>query len=311
MGYMGRTARLASKRNRAACWCAARLPFQLVTVVAALSVSTLIVMMMTNTAAGAVMNQGGNPANAIAAPKYQTPGAYRKINYTGVPKLSGCGFNLKPNMTGLKTRMVADRLKVHQPYQTMTPLLISKIKEFQKSKKIPANGVVDRRTWLALGFAGSDFTAIDCYQHPLRITPEMSRAQIVEAFVATALEYDGSPYIWGGANKPTQGADCSGLVIQALNSIGIDPQPFTTVSHAHPDIPTTRQMYADTGFMHVPLAEVERGDLLFYKGTTAKIRHVGVYLGNEKIMELVDSGGRVSGWKSPGGIMPEAVRPIP
>ena len=245
------------------------------------------------------------------APVYQTPGSYRKITYAGVPKLQNCGFDLAAEMTGLKTRMVADRLKVHQIYQTMSPLLISKVKEFQKANNLAATGIVNKDTWLALGFSNYNWTAIDCYQRSLKVNPTMTRAEIVEAFVQSALAYQGSPYIWGGANSPAQGADCSGLVIQALNSIGIDPEPYTTVSHAHPGVPTTRTMYADASFMHVPVSQVERGDLLFYKGSGAAIKHVGVYLGDGKIMEMVSGGGRVADWRAPGGMMPEAVRPLP
>jgi len=244
-------------------------------------------------------------------PKYQTPGEYRKIAYEGVPRLNNCGFNLEANMTGLKTRMVADRLNVHQTYQTVSPLLMSKVKQFQQANNLSATGIVDLETWLALGFSKYNWTAIDCYQHSTRVTPDMSRADIVEVFVNTALAYRGSPYIWGGANSPAQGADCSGLVIQALNSIGIDPEPYTTISHAQPGLPTTRQMYADNSFKHVPISDVERGDLVFYKGTGSAIKHVGVYLGDGKIMEMVSGGGRVGDWRAPGGMMPEAVRPIP
>lgn len=245
-------------------------------------------------------------------PEYQIPGSYRKISYAGVPKLSGCGFDLDANMSGLKTRMVAERLNVEQSYQTMSPLLSQKVQEFQAASGLPDSGIVDQETWLALGFSKFNWTDIDCYQSPLRITDSMTRSEIIEQFVATALAYQGSAYVWGGANRPFQGADCSGLVIQALNSVGINPAPYTTMSHAYPDVPTTRQIYADPSFKHVPISQVARGDLVFYKGTGTAIKHVGIYLGDGKIMEMATSaGGQISDWRRPGGMMPEAVRPLP
>ncbi len=129
---------------------------------------------------------------------------------------------------------------------------------------LPATGVVDERTWTAMGFSASDWTALDCYKRPVRIVPGSSRQAIIEAFVATALEYNGSRYIWGGANRPDQGADCSGLIIQALYSIGIDPDPNNTVNHALPTWRSSRNLYDAPGFVHVPISQLQRGDVVFY-----------------------------------------------
>jgi hypothetical protein len=261
------------------------------------------------TALGEAHGLGEAPAES--SPKYQTPENYRKISYSGLPKEKGCGFDLTAGMSGLKTAMVADKLRVAQKYQTVSPLFITKVKEFQRGHQLPATGTVDLRTWLTLGFPEYSWTDFDCYQHKLVVTKTMSREQIVEAFVNVALEYQGSKYIWGGANSPSQGADCSGLVIQMLYAVGINPAPYTVVGHSLPNGPTTRRIYADPSFKHVPIAQVARGDLVFYADTGGKITHVGVYLGNNKIMELVAGGGRIANLRYRTGLVAEAVRPIP
>jgi cell wall-associated NlpC family hydrolase len=85
--------------------------------------------------------------------------------------------------------------------------------------------------------------------------------------VRTALAQLGLPYVWGG-NGPTNGDagfDCSGL---------------TTFSYAAAGVPLPRTAHTQyNSGPHVPAgAPLQPGDLVFY-GTTAKVRHVGMYLG--------------------------------
>jgi cell wall-associated NlpC family hydrolase len=244
-------------------------------------------------------------------PKYQTPAGLRNINYDGVPGFGGCGFNLTPGMNGLKVQMVADKLGVRQGFQSMSPLLRSRVKRFQASRRIPATGVVDKRTWTAMGFSAASWTGIDCYKRGLRINRDSTRAQIINAFVATSMEYRGRRYIWGGANTPSQGADCSGMIIQALYSIGINPNPNNTVNHALPAWRSSRNMYALSGLRHVPISKVQRGDIVFYAMGGRAINHVAVYIGNGQIIEELPGGGRISGLRSHRGLQAQAVRPVP
>jgi cell wall-associated NlpC family hydrolase len=76
-------------------------------------------------------------------------------------------------------------------------------------------------------------------------------------FVAVAERFLGSPYLWGG--KTSLGIDCSGLVQIALNACG----------HACP-----RDTYRQETVLGqaVPLADLRRGDLIFWKGHVAMAR---------------------------------------
>ncbi|MBL8926433.1 MAG: C40 family peptidase, partial [Pseudonocardia sp.] len=87
------------------------------------------------------------------------------------------------------------------------------------------------------------------------------------AAIRTALAQIGLPYVWGG-NGPTNGDagfDCSGLTTFSYSSAGVP-------------LPRTAHTQYNTG-PHVPDgAPLQPGDLVFY-GTTARVHHVGMYLG--------------------------------
>ncbi len=87
------------------------------------------------------------------------------------------------------------------------------------------------------------------------------------AAIRTALAQIGLPYVWGG-NGPTNGDagfDCSGLTTFSYASAGVS-------------LPRTAHTQYNTG-PHVPDgAPLQPGDLVFY-GTTARVHHVGMYLG--------------------------------
>ena len=87
------------------------------------------------------------------------------------------------------------------------------------------------------------------------------------AAIRTALAQIGLPYVWGG-NGPTngdRGFDCSGLTTFSYASAGVPlPRTAHTQYNAGPHVPDG-----------VPL---QPGDLVFY-GTTARVHHVGMYLG--------------------------------
>jgi cell wall-associated NlpC family hydrolase len=76
-------------------------------------------------------------------------------------------------------------------------------------------------------------------------------------FVGVAERFLGSPYLWGG--KTSLGIDCSGLVQVALNACGIH---------------CPRDTYMQEGVLgtSVPTSNIQRGDLIFWKGHVAIAR---------------------------------------
>ncbi len=112
-----------------------------------------------------------------------------------------------------------------------------------------------------------------------------------------ALTQLGKPYQWGGAGPGSY--DCSGLTMQAWARAGVQIAHWTG--------------YQWESGPHVPLSQLQRGDLLFFATNTsdpATIHHVGIYIGNGMMVDAPYTGAfvRIDGMYSPGGLI-GAVRP--
>jgi cell wall-associated NlpC family hydrolase len=92
--------------------------------------------------------------------------------------------------------------------------------------------------------------------------------------VAIAARYLGIPYVWGGAS-PSQGFDCSGLVLYVYAQVGIG------LSHG-----ATDQQHASSP---VPLNALQPGDLVFY-GNASYSYHVAIYVGGGRTIEAARTG---------------------
>jgi cell wall-associated NlpC family hydrolase len=106
----------------------------------------------------------------------------------------------------------------------------------------------------------------------------------------------GKPYVWG-AQGPNS-FDCSGLVYAAFRSAGLDWPNWDRLNAA---------LYAGYTY-HVPLSELQPGDLLFYSynGTIANIHHMSIYAGGGMMWEArsTKTGLRFSDMYSVSGLMP-------
>ena len=112
-----------------------------------------------------------------------------------------------------------------------------------------------------------------------------------------ALTQLGKPYQWGGAGPDTY--DCSGLTMDAWAHAGVQLAHWTG--------------YQWESGPHVPLDQLQRGDLLFFATNTSDpntIHHVGIYIGNGMMVDAPYTGAfvRIDGMYSPGGLI-GAVRP--
>ena len=137
-----------------------------------------------------------------------------------------------------------------------------------------------------------------------------SRQQQIEAVIARAESQIGTPYVWGGgdANGPTAGIsdgrnprtgqlgyDCSGLVLYAFAGVGISLPHYTGYQYQRGE--------------KIPVAQAERGDLLFWGDGGS--RHVAIYLGNGQMIEAPQTGMNVQKTAvRPSGMAPYAVRLI-
>src|SRR6202165_3650613 len=93
-----------------------------------------------------------------------------------------------------------------------------------------------------------------------------------------ALKMVAKPYHFGGST-PSRGFDCSGLVQYSFRQAGVAlPRD------------TEQQRRASAS---IRVANLRRGDLLFFDQEGKKNSHVGIYLGNGKFVHAPSSGGQV------------------
>jgi cell wall-associated NlpC family hydrolase len=88
--------------------------------------------------------------------------------------------------------------------------------------------------------------------------------------VAIAMQYLGTPYVWGGASPG--GFDCSGLVMYVYSKLGVS-------------LPHNAAAQYGMG-VAVPRSALEPGDLVFFDG----LGHVGIYVGNGAFIHAPHTG---------------------
>ncbi len=217
---------------------------------------------------------------------YQNPSKYIQIKDSISLKHSGA-YKLCPGYMGLKVRKVNDYFHIGSKYwPRYTSLTQSKVKAFQRKNKLPATGIVDRKTWIKMGFSETSWSRLGAYVSPIQVNPSSTKKEHIEAMIRTAKKYLGSDYVVGASGKPSQGADCSGLVMQGLYAAGVDPYPVSCVRHSKAGYEyESRNLWTNKKFKSIPYTKKQRGDLIFYKGRGGAIIHVAIYLGNGKVIE--------------------------
>jgi hypothetical protein len=98
------------------------------------------------------------------------------------------------------------------------------------------------------------------------------------AVVAQAQKYIGVPYLWGGTD-PSKGLDCSGFTQLVYGNVGVD-------------LPRTSSQQATAGRPVASVADARPGDLVFfdYSSGRAGVDHVGIYVGNGKMIAAPQPG---------------------
>ena len=140
------------------------------------------------------------------------------------------------------------------------------------------------KVWPDAGFKGRSTS---------RSTPEMREVAVAFAKKQVLAR---KPYVWGDEGPNT--FDCSGLVYAAYRAAGL----------GWPNWDRLNSSLYFSYTKHVPLSQLEPGDLIFYsyKGTVNTIHHISIYAGNGMMWEAnsKDKGLLFSNIYSVKGLMP-------
>ncbi|HEY5249091.1 MAG TPA: C40 family peptidase [Dermatophilaceae bacterium] len=118
--------------------------------------------------------------------------------------------------------------------------------------------------------------ALDPAPTPVSHTPVPSRGGDL-AVIAFARAQIGKPYQWGAAGPGT--FDCSGLTLMAWAQAGVNLSHYTG--------------FQWTETRRVPLSQLQPGDLVFYGVDGADSHHVGLYVGNDMMIDAPYTGAYV------------------
>ena len=216
--------------------------------------------------------------------RYQNPKGWLQINSDRI-SIDGGNYTLKLGYMGLKVKKVNSYFGIgsnHWPRYTGTTKYY--VKQFQRENGIKATGNVNWKTWKAMGFSKNQWNTLGAYTSPLQVDLLSTRKDCVNAMIERAKDYLGAPYVVGASGTPSQGCDCSGLVMQALYAAGVSPEPTNVVRHSHPGYEyESANLYANSKLHFVSYANKKPGDLVFYGG--GSVSHVALYIGNGLIIE--------------------------
>ena len=108
--------------------------------------------------------------------------------------------------------------------------------------------------------------------------PDQAETELGKRIAAYAQEFVGYPYKERGDQDLKQGVDCSGFTMLVMRHFGINI-PRTTWAQ-HDGAKGYRQP------MQIQIEDRKPGDLIFYYGGNS---HVGIYLGNDKVVHSSNS----------------------
>ncbi|MGD7787296.1 C40 family peptidase [Propionibacteriaceae bacterium Y1700] len=213
-------------------------------------------------AASAFLLFGG--AGAVAVGPAPSADAACSTSHTGaLLKKGSAGSAVKSAQCLLNSKDKAG-LKVDGKFGPATDRAV---RNFQRAKGLAVDGVVGPKTWAKLTGKSSN---------PGKGSISQRRQKAVDFVRAQK----GKRYVWGAEGPST--FDCSGLTLRAMQAAGVKGVPRTSGQQA--------------GKYRVSASKRQPGDIVHWPG------HVGVYVGNGKVVHASGSKKRVvevSVWGSP------------
>ena len=146
--------------------------------------------------------------------------------------------------------------------------------EFQKAHNLKATGELDNDSYQVI--MGKDVTKTSQIEseelkvEPLSAPVRQPTAMEIQMqnIISYAQQFEGVPYVWGGSSP--NGFDCSGFVQYVYAQNGIQ-------------LPRTADYQANVG-QWVDKSQLQPGDLVFFAGDYVNVSHVGIYVGDGKMI---------------------------
>ncbi len=149
----------------------------------------------------------------------------------------------------------------------------SKLGSLSRGSSVTRTGACSNG-WSRIEYNGSTAYVHSDYvstEEPVVEVPSYN-ASLGQQIADYAVQFVGNPYVWGGTSL-TSGADCSGFVMSIYKAFGYS-LPRTC----------TPQMNYGTD---ISISELQPGDLVGY-GYYSNLHHIGIYIGNGKIVHASD-----------------------
>lgn len=198
------------------------------------------------------------------------------------------GYNVSTANIGLKVIEINKKLlgSTNASYTSETKQAVI---NFQKRNGLSATGVVDLKTWKAMGLSEDAWYNLGTYCTPMKVTAATVKEGYINAMLETAKEYADAKtqYRIGCSGVPGTYADCSGLIYQCLYSVGINSD-LNIVDHALAKYEyCSYYMAADTKLgPEVARKDIKKGDLVFYcKFGGGSVCHIAIYAGDGMIYD--------------------------
>ena len=161
------------------------------------------------------------------------------------------------------------------------------VKTFQKRNSLTQSGKADYRTIAKLNSEKAR-AAVTASVKPSSgdksggtTGSTINYGQGIDAFIKIAESKLGSPYVRGA--KGPNSFDCSGFVYWCLNQAGVKQGYLNSVGWR-----------SCSKYQRITsMSDLKRGDVLVFKGDSGPKGHVGIYLGNGRMIDAGSSKGRV------------------
>lgn len=217
-----------------------------------------------------------NPLNTILQAPAPVIPERQQVNRNGTSEFGTLLDRLQNASNGSRSQQIQDAAKLLQMEMLQNSLSLSGDGETPRPAGSPMLATLLAR--LAENGRPPDVTGSSPSPAEAAATTVPPPATDKGGIIGTASRFLGTPYLFGG--EGVAGIDCSSMVQQAFREHGID-------------LPRTALEQSKVG-KEVAAGELQEGDLVFFHTYASYPSHVGIYLGDGKMIHASSGSGKVT-----------------